>query len=185
VDRDLVIRAQGGDHAAFTALIAPSMDRLFSAAQLILRDQERAEDAVQDALIQAWVSLRGLRDPERFDAWLHRSLVRGCYRAAKQERGRRVVEIHGLTFEGPAAPDDQLGVATRDLLERGFRRLAPDERVVLVVHYYLDLTDAAAAEVLDVPLGTFKSRLHRATASLRAALEADERQPRLVEGPIT
>jgi RNA polymerase sigma-70 factor (ECF subfamily) len=79
-------------------------------------------------------------------------------------------------MDGPRTPDTQHTLATRDLLERGFRQLSPDQRAVLVAHYYLDLSDAAAAEALDIPTGTLKSRLNRATVALRAALEANERQ---------
>jgi RNA polymerase sigma-70 factor (ECF subfamily) len=92
------------------------------------------------------------------------------------ETGRRNVEVRELDMDGPRTPDTQLALATRDLLERGFRRLSPDQRAVLVAHYYLDLSDAAAAEALDIPAGTLKSRLNRATVALRAALEANERQ---------
>ena len=79
-------------------------------------------------------------------------------------------------MDGPRTPDVQHALATRDQLERGFRRLSPDQRTVLIAHYYLDLSDAAAAEALDIPAGTLKSRLNRATVALRAALEANERQ---------
>jgi hypothetical protein len=72
-----VVRAQGGDLDAFSALTAGTTNRLFAAARLILRDDEHAADAVQDALLQAWLDVRGLRDPDRFDAWLHRLLVYG------------------------------------------------------------------------------------------------------------
>ena len=89
MQQDLVVRAQGGDLDAFSELTAGRTGRLYAAARLILRDDERAADAVQDALLQAWLDLRGLRDPERFDAWLHRLLVRACYRAAKRHRSRR------------------------------------------------------------------------------------------------
>ena len=87
MQRDLVVRAQRGDLDAFSALTAGTTDRLFGAARLILRDDEHAADAVQDALLQAWLDIRGLRDPDRFDAWLHRLLVRACYRAAPGPRG--------------------------------------------------------------------------------------------------
>ena len=94
MQRDLVIRAQGGDLDAFSALTAGPTNRLFAAARLILRDDEHAADAVQDALLQAWLDLRGLRDPDRFDAWLHRLLIRACYRAARHRREREVVAGH-------------------------------------------------------------------------------------------
>src|SRR5512143_3246530 len=94
MQRDLVVRAQRGDLDAFSALTAGATNRLFGAARLILRDDEHAADAVQDALLQAWLDLRGLRDPDRFDAWLHRLLVRACYRAARKARSRGLVELH-------------------------------------------------------------------------------------------
>jgi RNA polymerase sigma-70 factor, ECF subfamily len=176
VQRDLVARAQRGDHDAFSALAAGSIRRLLATARLILRDDDAAQDAVQEALVAAWLDLRGLRDPDRFDAWLHRLLVRGCYRLAKRDRGRRQVEVQLLPMDAPVTPDAQAALAARDQLDRGFRRLPTDQRAVLVLHHYLDLADGEAAEVLDIPVGTFKSRLNRATQALRAAVEADERR---------
>jgi RNA polymerase sigma-70 factor, ECF subfamily len=175
MQRDLVVRAQEGDLNAFSALTVGLTNRLYGAARLILRDDEHAADAVQDALLQAWLDLRGLRDPDRFDAWLHRLLVRGCYRAAKRRRERDVTEI---TFDAtlePMTPDAQRGLAVRDQLDRGFRRLSTEQRAVIVLHHYLGLSLAEAAEVLAIPLGTMQSRLSRATRAMRAALEADER----------
>jgi RNA polymerase sigma factor (sigma-70 family) len=175
VQRDLVISARAGDHEAFSTLAAASIRRLLATARLILRDDDQAEDAVQDALVQAWLDIRGLRDPDRFDAWLYRLLIRDCYRAAKATRGRRVVEVLLLPTDGPATPDAHAAIAMRDQLDRGFRRLPTEQRAVLVLHHYLDLTDRDAAEALDIPLGTFKSRLNRAMRALRAAIEADDR----------
>jgi RNA polymerase sigma-70 factor, ECF subfamily len=176
VQRDLVVRAQAGDHEAFSALAAGSVARLLAAARLILRDEDRAQDAVQEAMVDAWLDIRGLRDPDRWGAWVHRLLLRGCYRAAKRERNRRVVEVPLLAIDAPTIADGQAALAARDQLDRGFRRLTTEQRAVLVVHHYLDLADAEAADALDIPIGTFKSRLNRATHALRAALEADERQ---------
>ena len=175
MQRDLVIQAQAGDHDAFTALAAAAISRLHRTARLILRDDDRASDAVQDALTTAWLDIRAVRDPDRFDAWLRRLLVRACYRVAGRERRQRVVEIQvdGLELAGGADAGRELAV--RDQLDRGFQRLTPDQRAVLVVHHYLGLRDGEAADALSIPIGTFKSRLNRATVALRAALEADER----------
>ena len=184
MQRDLVLRARAGDHDAFTALINGAIDRLYSVARLIVRDNDRARDAVQDALLRAWTGLPGLRDPDRFDAWLHRLLVHACYRAARQERSRRIVEIQMDVNVDVASRDTPGGLALRDQLERGFLRLSPDQRAVLVLRYYLDLTDTAAAEALSIPVGTLKSRLNRATRALRAALQANERAPELTTESI-
>jgi RNA polymerase sigma factor (sigma-70 family) len=176
MQQDLVVRAQHGDHDAFSALAAVSIGRLLAVARLILRDEDGAHDAVQEALVGAWLDIRGLRDPARFDAWLRRLLVRSCYRAAKRERSRRLFEVPLLPTDGRSTPDSQAALAARDVLERAFRRLPTEHRAVLVLHHYLDLPDGEAADILDIPIGTFKSRLNRASVALRAAVEADERR---------
>ena len=111
MQRDLVIRAQAGDVDAFSALTAGQTRRLYAAAWLILRHDEQAADAVQDALLLAWCDLRGLRDPDRFDAWLHRLLVRTCYRAARRRRDREIVELKVAFSREPATLDAQRAVA--------------------------------------------------------------------------
>ena len=179
MERELVVQAQRGDLEAFSALTAGRTSRLYAAARLILRDDDRAADAVQDALLRAWLDLRALRDPDRFDAWLHRLLVRGCYRAARKDRSRDVIEIEMTPASEPSVPEDQRGVAIRDQLERGFRQLSADHRAAIVLYHYLGLSLAESADALGIPLGTMQSRLNRATRLMRAALEADERSPEL------
>lgn len=174
MQRDLVVRAQAGDVDAFSALTFDSTKRLHATARLILRDDEAAKDAVQDALLGAWLNLRGLRDPDRFDAWLHRLLINACYRTAKRHRIRDVVELR-VSTDRDDTPDVQRALAVRDQLERGFRHLSTEQRAVLVVRHYLGLSLHETADVLGVPLGTVQSRLYRATAAMRAALEADDR----------
>ena len=173
MDRGLVEAAQRGDHDAFEALAIGAADRLFAIARLILRDAHLAEDAVQEALVHAWRDLPRLRDPERFDAWLRRLLVNAC---ADQGRHRRrwSAEIQIVRAE-PATNDATGSMADRDQLERGFRRLKPEQRTVVVLHFYLGLTVPEIAETVGVPEGTVKSRLHYATEVLHAALDADAR----------
>jgi RNA polymerase sigma-70 factor, ECF subfamily len=184
MQRDLVIRARNGDHDAFSALAADAFDRLHRTARLILRSDDRAADAVQESLMAAWLHIRAIRDPDRFDAWLHRLLVHACYREARRIKQHEVVEIHMTAPDVRGARDAQDLTAMRDQLERGFRRLTTEQRAALVVHHYIGLPDAEAAIVLDIAIGTFKSRLNRANAALRAALEADERTPVVVKGSI-
>jgi RNA polymerase sigma-70 factor (ECF subfamily) len=124
------------------------------------------------------------RDPDRFDAWLHRLLVHACYREARRVKERGVVEIQMVEPDAHGEGDAQDLTVLRDQLERGFRRLTAEQRAVLVVHHYVGLPDAEAAIVLDIAVGTFKSRLNRANAALRAALEADERTPTVAMEPI-
>lgn len=174
MDRDLVEAARRGDQAAFIDLVRSRSDRLFAIAQRILRDIDRAEDALQEALVIAWRDLRGLRDPDRFDAWLHRLLVRVCIVQATRER-RRTANLRVLPVDGPAAPDELLTIAERDELERGFRRLTAEQRAILVLHHFLGYPPSEIADTLGIPAGTARSRLHNAHRAMRAALEADAR----------
>ncbi|MFN8620811.1 MAG: sigma-70 family RNA polymerase sigma factor [Chloroflexota bacterium] len=175
MDPVLVERARSGDAPAFDALARAAADRLMAIAYRILRDAPAAEDAVQSTLFTAWRELPGLRDPDRFEPWLHRILVNACYAESKRSRHRHEVEL--LPAHEPTGPDDLLTVAHRDQLERGFRRLSPEHRAVLVFHHELGLPLADIAEHLGVPVGTVKSRLHHALSGLRAALDADDRFP--------
>jgi RNA polymerase sigma-70 factor (ECF subfamily) len=168
----LVERARAGDEEAFASLARGAGDRLLAIAFRILRDLGHAEDAVQQTLVLAWRELPGLRDAERFDAWLHRLLVNACYREARSRR-RWAANVRVLPTDEPERSDDYLSVVERDQLERGFRRLPPEQRAIFVFHHHLGLTLPEIADQLDVPLGTVKSRLHYATNTLRAALEAD------------
>ena len=183
VQRDLVVSASAGDHAAFSQLATAAIDGLHRLAHLILRDDELADDAVQDALTAAWRNIRALRDPDRFDAWLYRLTIHACYRVARQRRRKADMEVElQPTHHGIFVDDDQRLLATRDELARGFARLSPEERAVLVVRYYLDLPLAEGAALIGIPIGTMKSRLNRATHALRAALEAYERTAALPDG---
>jgi RNA polymerase sigma-70 factor, ECF subfamily len=172
----LVERARAGDEEAFASLARAAGDRLLAIAYRILRDLGLAEDAVQQTLVIAWRELPALRDIDRFDAWLHRLLVNACY--AEARRGRRwAANVRVLPVDGPAAADEFVTVDQRDQMDRGFRRLPTDQRAVFVFHHYVGLTLPEVADHLGVPLGTVKSRLHYATNTLRAALEADLRLP--------
>ncbi len=174
VQRDLVVRAQGGDHDAFSVLAGAAIGRLDAAARLILRDADQAQDAVQETLIRCWRDLPTLRDPERFEAWLNRIFLNAC-RDQQRRLARRRVEVTLPEILPHAVPDGQATTSDRDQLERGVRRLEPEHRTIIVLHYYLGLPLAESAAAMGVPVGTAKSRLHRATQALRATLEADDR----------
>ena len=181
---ELVERARRGDHDAFAVLASAAMFRLDAAARLILRDPDQAKDAVQEALVRAWRDLPTLRSPDRFDAWLHRLLVRACIDEARRLRRHRFdVELTPIDISSVA--DGTSATADRDQLERGFSRLEPEARALIVLHHYLDLPLPEVAIVLGIPLGTAKSRLYRALQFMRAALDADARpNPDFAEGRL-
>jgi len=173
--RDLVIRAREGDRDAFTELVSRSLGRLTAVARMILRDEYAAQDAVQEAFIEAWRSLPGLREPDRFEAWLRRLLIRACFKGVRRSKRVEAIEIRLTPADEPATPGGERNFALHDQLERGLARIPAEQRAVVVLVYYLDLPLADAAQAMGIPLGTTKSRLNRATQALRAALEADDR----------
>ena len=174
--RAIVDQARQGDEEAFAALVREVGDRCMFIAHRILRDASLAEDAVQVALVHVWRDLPTLRDPDRFEAWLHRILVNACYAELRRVR-RFETGVVLLETDGPTARDDVLSVHDRDQLDRGFRRLPPDQRAILVFRYALGMTVPEVADHLGIPLGTAKSRLSYATGAIRAVLEADARTP--------
>ena len=174
--RELVERAASGDQEAFASLVQVSSGRLYAVAYRILRDPYLAEDALQQTLITIWNELPRLRDPDRFEAWSYRVIVRAS--TAEAKRGKRAATTLRLLpddADAAAGPDEVGAVAERDRIDRGFKRLTADQRAVLVMHHYLGLTPVDMAEVLGIPVGTVGSRLHYAARALRSALEADER----------
>ena len=122
----------------------------------------------------AWTDLRALRDPSRFEPWLHRILTNACFAEARR-RKRWYEGPKILPVAGAYGPDDYLTVDDRDLLERAFRRLTMQQRAVLVFHHYLGLSISEVAARTGIPVGTAKSRLHYATRALRASIDADAR----------
>jgi RNA polymerase sigma-70 factor (ECF subfamily) len=173
VQRELVERARTGDREAFGVLATGAVDRLYRIARVILRDTELAEDATQEALVRAWRDLPSLRDVDRLDAWLYRLIVRACADVGRHRR-RWLAGITVLHDE-PAESDRASESADRDQLERGLRRLTDAQRTILAMTFYLGLSPAEAADALEIPVGTVKSRLHYALEALRAAIAADER----------
>lgn len=174
MDRELVERAQLGDESAFAALAVRIGDRMYAAAHHILRDAGRAEDATQQAMIDIWRMLPQLKDPDRFQAWAYRILMRAAYAEARRRRSLGLREA-AATGDYSFSPDHASRVADRDQLERGFQRLPVDHRAVVVLKHYAGLSNPEIAEALDIPEGTVRSRLHYSLKTLRAALEADAR----------
>jgi RNA polymerase sigma factor (sigma-70 family) len=133
-----------------------------------------ARDATQQTLLTAWQELPRLRDPDRFEAWICRILVRDCHREGRKA-SRWLPVLPDRPGPDPVVVDSSGLVITRDRLERAFCRLNLDQRLAVVLHYYLDLPPAIIADRLDIPVGTVHSRLHRALHAMHAAIDADER----------
>ena len=171
MDRELVLRARGGDVEAFDQLARAAFPRLKGVAYLVLRDADRAEDAVQDALLAAWKGLRALREPDAWDSWLRRLLIRHCYRLAKKEQRRTALELESTSSPiRTVSTSDSAGVADREWVLDELARVDVEKRAVIVLHYYADLPLREVAEILDIPYGTAASRLHRGLELMRGSM---------------
>lgn len=173
---ELVVRAQSGDREAFDAIATAMYDRLYSVGRRILRDGSAAEDAVQEALIRGWRDLRSLREPDRFEAWMHRLLVRACQ---DQVRHRRAFDVRTVVLDISRRDpvDDYAGVAQRDELEWAFLQLSVEHRAVLILTHYVGLPATEVGRILGIPPGTVYSRLHYGAERMRAALSAASSGP--------
>jgi len=157
---------------AFTLLDDARLLQSYRLATLILRDQDEAEDATQEAIVRAWSSWGTLRDIGRFDAWFDRILVNVCRNRMRHARTIHVVALDD-SFQLPAA-DAHGATIARLALEPAFARLTPEQRIIVVLRFWRDLSVDDIAERLSVPPGTVKSRLHYTLKSLRGAIESSE-----------
>jgi len=180
VDRGLVERARHGDREAYEDLARDAAPRLFLVCHRILRDLDRAEDALQQALVRIWREVPGLRDPERFEAWSYRIAVNCCYAELRRDR-RLAGAVRRLPI--PAAePDPDGSIGDRDALARAFRRLTAEHRAVVVLRYFAGLTLSEIGDIVGAPPGTVASRLHYALLGLRRELAAADRAVASGEG---
>lgn len=187
-ERAIVERAAAGDHEAFDRLVAPRFSAALRTALAILRVEDDARDAVQDAFVSAWEQLPRLRDAGQFDAWLGRILVNRCRTVLRHRKVVRVREIRiedeplgsepgagGSSRREPRAEGGQAGFAEADAVRRAFERLDADARVLLVLHHVEDRPIAEIAAVAGIPEGTVKWRLHAARKALERSLERERR----------
>jgi RNA polymerase sigma-70 factor, ECF subfamily len=180
---DLVRRAQSGDGEAFETLIRAAYDRLYALAERILRDRYAAEDAVQEAVVRSWRDIRGLRDPDRFEAWLYRLVVNASRDHSRREH-RALRDTAVLPPDLHAAGDEYARLVEHDALEGAFLTLSADHRVVLLLTHYAGYSAPEVATILSVPTGTVHSRLHYAMRAMRAALASPPGVPATTTGAV-
>ena len=178
--QDLVVRAKAGDRDAFASLATSHIDRCYALAYRILRDRDRAQDASQQALLGAWRDLPTLRDPNRFDAWLHRLVVHACYTESRGTRRWNSSRLRVLTITS-ADVDPASFVADRAALEDAFRGLSPEHRAVVVLHHHLGYPLTEIAETLGIPVGAARAPRHYAVRQRRAVRNAGVRPPPTAE----
>jgi RNA polymerase sigma-70 factor (ECF subfamily) len=171
VSTELVERAAAGDRGAFDRLVEPYLAVALGAARLITGDEADAADAVQDALLRSWQALDRLRDPQLFPAWFRKIVIRSATRFVRR-RGR-LIELN-LDIPGPA--DSLEREFDRRQLAKAFARLDSKDRVLLTLHHYWQMPVAESAQLLGLPEGTVRSRVHHALRRLRASYDAEVRR---------
>ena len=182
-DDVLVRRARKGDAAAFRVLVDTRIDRCYRLAWSILSNDADAADATQDALLAAWRQLPRLRDAAAFDGWLNRIVANAALMARRHRLRLREVSVapiqSGDMPHEPALPPDLRArtafddVVDNDAIGRGFERMRPQDRMILVLHHVEERPVAEIARSLGIPVGTVKSRLHAARIALEKAMEAE------------
>ena len=174
VDADLITRAKDGDRAAFDQLVGPLVGPGYRLAYGMLHDREAAEDAVQEAAIRSWRKLGNLRAGTEMRPWFLAIVANQC-RTIARGRWWSVLRLDRPIGPSSGAAEDE-AVRGADV-RAALRRLSPEHREVLVLHYYLDLPLDEVAAVAGIPVGTAKSRINRGIAAMRPFFE-------LVEAPI-
>ena len=169
----LVTAARRGDRDAFRSLVEPHLAVALGASTILTGSAADGADAVQEALLSAWRGLDSLREPDAFPAWFRRHVIRAASRTNRTRHRSRVVE---LDLSLPAAVDDLDRVVQGRTLGRAFDRLDDADRLLLTLHHIWDLPIAESAEILRVPEGTVKSRVHYAMQRLRAGFDAEDRR---------
>jgi RNA polymerase sigma-70 factor (ECF subfamily) len=182
VSERLIEQARRGDADAFVALIEERQVAMTRVATAILRDPADVADALQETLLSLWRELPRLRSVDAFPAWADRVLVNACRLVLRRRGRRRLREIalpgpRGAAAVEPAAartPTFEAELAERDAFDRAFETLDADARAILVLHHLEGRPLAELATILDVPIGTAKSRLFAARRALATAIARED-----------
>ena len=171
MDRELLVRARTGDREAFDLIVLAKGEPMFRTALAILGNVADARDATQQAFIASWSRLGGLRDLERFDAWLGRILINECRMTLRHRRRVREVSVADVT-DASLRPSSSFAVGAPETVDfdDAFDRLSVDQRALLVLHHMHGYGVREIAAWLGIPSGTVKWRLNRARTALRREL---------------
>ena len=181
-EREVVLQARAGNAAAYAALVQSHQEAAFRAAYLILRDAQAAEDVAQESFIRAYQKLDSFREEAAFRPWILRIVTnlalnqvrsRGRRLSLLERVGRRAVETE------PAADHVILETEEARAVWSAINRLGQDDRLILYLRYFLELSEEDMARTIGKAPGTVKSRLHRAGQRLRHVIELDYPELRL------
>lgn len=190
-DRELVLAFVAGDRSAFEEIIVRYERRVFSVCLRMCGDQEDARDAAQETFVMAYRSLQGFRGDAQLSTWLHRVAVNASLDLLRKrsKRPTAVEVVPEATSEEPGPEEEAVRSDRAAAVHAALAKLSEDHRAVIVLFDLQGLQYPEVAEALDVPVGTVKSRLHRARVDLARLLEhlkePQAREPQTPKSPLT
>jgi RNA polymerase sigma-70 factor (ECF subfamily) len=185
-DDELVARFLAGDQAAFTALVHRHERRVYNLALRMLGREEDAKDAAQDAFLNALRKLSSFRGQAAFTTWMHRVTMNTCYDILRKRRREPLLDDPPDDIPSRVTGDPASQVADAIDVQRALVQVPLDFRAVLILHDVQDLAYEDIAEILGIPVGTVKSRLHRGRVALARLLPGEPTgHPQPSEGTIT
>ena len=173
VDQPLIDRARHGDLDAFESIIRARMDAVYRLTVAVLGNDADASDATQETFVAVWRQLPSLRDVDRFDAWLQRIAVNAARMVLRSQRRRRVREIGASEVPAIEARAAHGELDDASVLDRALRTLSVEQRAILVLHHLEGRSVKELATVLEIPVGTAKTRLFAARRALSRALASE------------
>ena len=179
-DEELVGACQAGEASAFDVLVGRWEDRIRGAAYRFLGSEDEARDVAQEAFLKAYRGLAGFKQEARFSSWLYQIATNLCRDRLRRRKTRPQVSLEALEETGPVIVETRPGAHERllesDLAEavrRAIHALPEEQRVVVILKEYQELTFLEIAQALDVPISTVKTRLYRGLVQLRLRLETE------------
>ena len=179
-DEELVEACQGGEGSAFDVLVGRWEDRIRGAAYRFLGSEEEARDVAQEAFLKAYRSLSGFKREARFSSWLYQIATNLCRDRLRRRKTRATVSLEELEEAGPVmvetrpgAHDQLLAMYMARAVREAVESLPEEQREVVILKEYQDLTFLEIAQALDVPVSTVKTRLYRGLGQLRRHLERE------------
>ena len=164
-DAALIIRCQAGDREAFCLLLARYRDRVVNLAYQLVNKREDAEDIAQDAFTQAFTSIKSFRGDAQFYTWLYRITVNLCLQRRRRTRPTESVDDYDM----PSDQHLENQVETKMMVERTLGKMSEPLRVTLILRDMHDLSYEEVAKILEIPVGTVRSRLNEARRQFREA----------------
>ena len=183
-EQEIVLRAKGGDQDAFAELVTAHQDRIYTLCLRMTGNREDAQDAAQEAFLNAWRALPSFKGESSFSTWVYRLTSNACIDHLRRRKRRRDLEAASLTGEDgesdwePADHQSDPALQTerrmaKEAVEEGLRSLPDHQREILVMRELSGLSYQEIGAALDLDLGTVKSRIARARLALKKILTAE------------